>query len=199
MAQISDLVPTGAQPPLLTGGNDPHIISVGGSGLVAVANSSSNDLTLLEVDRSRDLNLLTPPSRPVGGSPKALGFYGRRLFVATRSDQFGVTEDQIEEHNVARDGTLTYLSSTIAGFFLTDLEANEDGLFTVTRGSPTGALEVRTYDIKVGGGLSFRELLTLPNVGSFQQVATHPGRRDIRHVLVTQFQANSLHSITYQK
>ncbi|HUE83413.1 MAG TPA: beta-propeller fold lactonase family protein [Pyrinomonadaceae bacterium] len=196
---IGDLTPTGAQPPLLTGGNDPHIVAVGWSGLVAVANSSSNDLTLFDVDRRGNMVLLPPISRPVGGSPKALAFSDNSLFVATRSAQFGAVQDQIEVYHVARDGTLTLEFTTDAGYFLTDIEANEDGLFAVTWSSPTtGALELRAYDTDRKGGLSLNASLQLPNVRSFQQVFTHPGRRPVdRHVVVTQFQANAIHSVVW--
>ncbi|CAN5788010.1 hypothetical protein BH23GEM9_BH23GEM9_36430 [soil metagenome] len=218
MKRIGDQYPSGRQPHIVVittrglvavpnAGGKGQLVVAGNSAatpadtrLVAVGNASSNDVTLFQIDRAGTMTMLPPISRPVGGSPRALAFHGRSLFVATRAPIFGLTQDQIERYRVNVDGSLTLLSTTSAGYFLTDIEARDDRLFAVTLSSPTLPVnEVRAYAIDEDGpsALALVDVLALPGAPSFQQLGTY--RDDGPFLLgVTQFQAGLLHLIEYR-
>lgn len=190
---ISELLPTGPQPSPFTNGNDPHIVVVGERGLVAVANSSSNDVTLLHVNQGGQVKALG--NHAVGGSPKALSLESDELFVATRAQVFGASQDQIEAYEINRDNTLDFVSTTAAGWFLTDLDKCGSDLCAVTWGNHlTRSLELRRYQPGRHTGLTQTAAFTLPNQASFQQLAV---LAKSAVAVITQFQANAVQVVKY--
>lgn len=186
-------------------GLSPHVVTVSPRGLVAVGNSGSNDLSLFELTRRGDL-FPVQSSVPLSGFPVALGFgtFGRSLFVAQRSAQPGVIDDEIVAFRVGRRGQLEEAGRTPCGRFLTDLEATPGGLFAVTM-TPQGEDQVVAYRRR-WTSLTLDATLVTPGSPppSFKQIATAPARgrdrrRLDRHVLVTEYQAGWLRSIDYER
>lgn len=199
MSQVGELTPSGPQPPAILAGNDPHIISVGGSGLVAVANSSSNDVTLFKVTRAGEMTVKVP-SVPVGGSPKAMAFHGNHtLFVGVRAPVFGASQDVIKTYSVEDDGSVQQIGTSNAGWFLTDLEARDDKLFAATWPSPsTPTNEVWVFDISGKRPAVFLESRTIPGAPSFQQLTTAAPIGGVFDIAVTAFQGATLRWLQHQ-
>ena len=198
MSQIGGVLPTGPQPPVLLGGNDPHIVSVGGGGLVAVANSSSNDFTLFNVSRDGEMTLQAP-SVPVGGSPKAMAFHGNKtLLVGVRAPVFGASQDVIKTYLVQDDGSVRIIGTSNAGWFLTDLEARDDKLFATTWSSPTTPTnEVWVFDISGKSPAALLESQNIPGAPSFQQLTVMPVG-GVFDIAVTAFQGATLRWLRHQ-
>jgi hypothetical protein len=195
MTPIGGLIPTGPQPPAVAAGNDPHIVVVGRGGLVAVANSNSNDLTILNVTPAGGVTTQVA-SLPLGASPKALTFGGNLLYVGLRAPVFGSSQDLIATYYVPNNGSPEHLGTTNAGWFLTGLEAHGDRLFATTWSSPTTpANQLRVFDIAGKGVATFLESLILPGSPSFQQLATSPFGDDF-DIAVTKFQAGTASILT---
>jgi hypothetical protein len=194
-------------------GIDPHVVAVSSRGFVAVANQTERSVSLFELNRRGELIPLGEPiAMSITGTdermvPRTLTWHRHNLFVAL--DAPGVNEDLIRAFHVARDGTVEQGGDTPCGVFLTDLEANEDGLFAVTVNRnimPDGTDlpdtdEVRVYRI-VDGDLvldaSVQTETPRPPGPSFKQIATGPARwPNDRHVIVSEFQSGWLRSLLY--
>lgn len=185
-------------------GVSPHVVAVSPRGQVTVANSGSSDLSVFELDHRGDLTLTQTVA--VGGFPVALGYgtFGRSLFVARRSAQPGVIDDELLAFRVGRRGRLEEVGATPCGRFLTDLEATPGGLFAVTM-TPQGQDQVVAYRRR-GTELTLDATLETPGSPppSFKQLATAPARgrdrrRLDRHVLVSEYQSGWLRSIDYER
>lgn len=187
-------------------GIDPHVVSVSSRGFVAVCNQTGRSVSLFEIDRRGELTFqktLTLDNM----IPRTATWHDRQLFVALDVEPFPA-DDVIRPFSVDRNGEVTQGVDTPAGVFLTDIEANEDGLFAVTanRNDPTTPLddrdEVRAYGIDPTSGL-----LTLVGSAqtpafppSFKQVSTGPDRwSKNRHVIVSEFQSGWLRSLLYRR
>jgi hypothetical protein len=113
------------------------------------------------------------------------------------------SEDFIRWFNVRRRGQIEFLGDTPAGAFLTDLEANEDGLFAVTanRNNPADPTaprdEVRVYRIERTGLVLDAAVQTGVFPPNYKKIATARGRGGKRHVLFTEFQSDWLRSLIY--
>jgi 6-phosphogluconolactonase (cycloisomerase 2 family) len=106
----------------------PHVVVVGARGHVAVCNQNERTLSLFDVDGNGELNSLDTVALD-GMVPRTASWNGDDLFVALDAP---TGEDVIRSFTVSRRGQVTQGSDTPGGLFLTDLEANEDGLFAVT-------------------------------------------------------------------
>jgi hypothetical protein len=198
------VTPRGSQPT----GIDPHVVSVSRQGgLVAVANGGvvingvpgATSVSLFKINRQGDMSALGDIE--LGAQARTLAWFKKCLFVGLRTNQ-------IRRLCVNRRNEVTQVGpDTPAGLFLTDLEANEDGLFEATvtdpNNTPTNPLddqdEVWIYRSKKCGSL---ELDATASTGesppSFKQISTFPGRRPIdRHVIVSEFQSGWLRSLLY--
>jgi hypothetical protein len=210
-------------------GVDPHVVSVSSNGivgvpdptdrslsrtgvaawqpperLVAVANLTDRSLSLFELNRRGELTPLGPAIPTDNMVPRALTWLRRNLFVAL--DAPAPNEDLIRAFRVRRDGTIEYRGDTPAGAFLTDIEANEDGLFAVTvnTNGPGGADdrdEVRVYRIENRTDLTLDASVQTDNFPpSFKQISTFPAREpNDRRVIVTEFQGGWLRSLIYNR
>jgi 6-phosphogluconolactonase (cycloisomerase 2 family) len=187
-------------------GTTPHVVVVGARGHVAVCNQTERSLSLFNVDRRGELVFLSTIALD-DMTPRTASWNGDDLFVALDAPS---GEDVIRSFTVGRSGEVTQGSDTPCGLFLTDLEANEDGLFAVTigvdRSGPTPAAkdEVRVYRID-GNNLSldvstFLPTLPQPPQPNFKQVSTGPARRpNDRHVIVSEFFGGYLRSLFYDR
>ena len=190
-------------------GLDPHVVSVSSRGFVGVANQTDRSVSLFELSRRGELIPLGPPiAMSIGGSnppanmtPRTLSWQGRRLYVAL--DAPPGQDDVIRTLRVRRNGRVLQAGDVAAGAFLTDLEANEDGVFAVTvnRNNPADPNddrdEVRFYR-RERTGLTLDAAVQTPGVPpSFKQIAARPGRRGIFRLLTTEFQGGWLRSLLY--
>ena len=168
----------------------------GDLGVIVVGNSLSNDLTVARIDRDGKPQLLTN-SVPLGGSPRALSFdpSGRRLFVAVRSTP--PAEDQIRTYRVGPAGELTFVGSTAAGRFATDIEATADRVFLVTINSQNRD-EIRTYRRR-GNDLILDSAITTPSQPNFKQITVGPSQGNLTNVFVTEYQGGFMRSLTYSR
>ncbi len=194
-------------------GIDPHVVSVSSRGFVAVANQTDRSVSWFKVNRRGELNSLGPDTPmtipgsdpPANMTPRALAWWGMFLFVAL--DAPSPNEDIIRVFRLNRDGTVEELGDTPAGAFLTDIEANEDGLFAVTANrnnpaDPTDARdEVQVYRVNKDGSLTLDASVQTGNFPpNFKQVSTSPARGpNDRHVIVTEFQSGWLRSLIYDR
>lgn len=177
----------------------PHVVSVSRDGLVAACNQVERSVSLFEVDRRGDLTALQTLTLD-GMVPTTASWNNRQLFVALDAEPFP-TEDVIRAFDVDRRGRVTQGGDTPCGVFLTDIEANEDGLFAVTANINNPAQprdEVRSYRIR-GMNLTLEATCETPGFPpSFKQVATGPARfPNDRHVIVSEFQGGWLRSLMY--
>jgi 6-phosphogluconolactonase (cycloisomerase 2 family) len=190
-------------------GIDPHVVSVSSRGFVGVANQTDQSVSLFELNRRGELTPLGPPiamsitgsNPPASMTPRTLVWQGRRLYVAL--DAPFPAEDVIRTFWVSRNGQVFQAGDTAAGFFLTDLEANADGVFAVTvnvnnRADPNDDRdEVRFYR-REGTALTLDAAVQTPGVPpSFKQITARRGRRGIWHVLTTEFQGGWMRSLIY--
>lgn len=194
-------------------GIDPHVVSVSSRGFVAVANQTDRSMSLFELTRRGELNRLGPDipmtiegsDPPANMTPRTLTWWRNILFVAL--DAPGLAEDLIRAFTVSRQGQVTQGGDTPCGHFLTDIEANEDGVFAVTanRNNPTDPTddrdEARVYRINKDGSLSQDASVQTDNFPpSFKQVSTSPVRGpNDRHVIVSEFQSGWLRSLLYDR
>jgi hypothetical protein len=183
----------------------PHVVVVGARGHVAVCNQTERSLGLFDVDRRGNLV-------PLGTialddmTPRTASWNGDDLFVALDAPS---GEDVIRSFTVRR-GQVIQGGDTPAGLFLTDIEANEDGLFAVTIAfdtsvSPPAAKDqVRVYRID-GRELTldasvFTDTSPQPPQPNFKQVSTGRARRpNDRHVIVSEFFGGYLRSLLYDR
>jgi hypothetical protein len=179
-------------------GLSPHVLVASRNGQVAVANQVGRDMTVFSVNRRGELT-------PIGEvpldnmTPRTLAWRGRNLFVAL--DAPTPSEDLIRHYRVARNGQIEYRGDTPAGAFLTDLEANEDGLFAVTvnvngPGGQDDRNEVRAYR-RDGTALILDASVQTPGFPSFKQVAVGRKRGDVTPVFVTEYQGGFVRSLEY--
>lgn len=182
-------------------GVDPHVVSVSSRGLVAVGNQTERSVSIFEVNRRGELTFNQTVT--TGGLvPTSASWQGRRVFVAL--DKPFPQEDVIRSYSVDRQGAVTQGGDTDCGVFLTDIEANEDGVFAVTanRNNPADPFddrdEVRVYRI-AGTELTLDASVQTDGFPpSFKQVATGPARwPNDRHVIVSEFQSGYLRSLLY--
>lgn len=181
----------------------PHVVSVSRrGGMVAVCNQAERSVSIFEVDRRGDLNQLGASIPTDGMVPVTATWHGRRVFVAL--DQAFPQEDVIRSYRVDRRGGVTQGGDTPGGVFLTDIEANEDGLFAVTANlnDPATPLddrnEVRVYEIDGTDLVLDATVQTEGFPPSFKQVSTGPARwPNDRHVIVSEFQSGYLRSLVY--
>ena len=189
-----------------TTGPTPHVVVVGARGHVAVCNQTGQSLSLFEVDRRGELAFLG--TRTLDGmTPRTASWNGDDLFVALDAPS---GEDVIRSFTVGRRGQVTQGSDTPAGFFLTDIEANEDGLFAVTIALDTSVSppvpkdQVRVYRID-GRELTldasvFTATVPQPPQPNFKQVSTGKARKhNDRHVIVSEFFGGYLRSLMYDR
>lgn len=164
--------------------------------VIAVANSTSNDLTILGMGRDGTLRTITS-SVPVGGSPRALSFdpSGRRLFVAVRGTP--PAEDQIRTYKVGPSGELTFVGTTPGGRFLTDIEATADRVFLVTINNQNRD-EIRTYRRR-GNDLILDSAITTPSQPNFKQITVGPSQGNTTNVFVTEYQGGFMRALTYTR
>jgi 6-phosphogluconolactonase (cycloisomerase 2 family) len=197
-------------------GLDPHVVvcSPGGlapshgEGLVAVANQGARSVSLFEVSRRGELQSLGPQlpmsiagsNPPASMVPRALSWMGHNLYVALAAPPG--SEDVIREFRVSRRG-VWQRADTPGGVFLTDIEANEDGIFAVTvnLNNPADrtddADEVRVYR-RGANGLRLDAAIQTPGLPpSFKQVSTARGGDGTRRVITTEFQREMLRSLIY--
>lgn len=186
-------------------GLTPHVVVVGARGHVAVANQTDRSVSWFEVNRRGELNSLGPDTPTDNMPPRALAWRGRNVFVALDVEPFPA-EDVIRAFHVYRDGTVEERGDTPAGVFLTDIEANEDGLFAVTvntngSGGADDRDEVRVYRIGGGTVLTLDASVQTDNFPpSFKQVSTGRARGpNDRHVIVSEFQGGWLRSLIYNR
>lgn len=187
-------------------GIDPHVVSVSSRGLVAVANQTDRSVGVYTVNRRGEITeLVTPIPMSVAGTdarmtPRTASWRGRDLFVALDADL--PAEDVIRPFTVTNRGVVTQGADVACGFFLTDLEANADGIFAVTvnlNGSDPDRNETRVYHAKK---LVLTQDAAVQTDGppSFKQVSTFPGKKAVdRHVVVTEFQNGALRSLVYDR
>lgn len=187
-------------------GIDPHVVSVSRNGLVAVGNQTGRSVGFYKVNRKAELvDLGAPVAMSIHGStppasmtPRALSWRdAKTLFVALD----GPEDDLIRPFTVTKRGVITEGADVAAGAFLTDIEANADGLFAVTV-NRNGALpdkdEVRVYRAKKMVLTPDAAIQTEGASPSFKQVGTFPGRKAVdRHVIVSEFQAGYLRALVY--
>ncbi len=180
----------------------PHVVAVSRrGGKVAVCNQVERSVSIFDVDRrGRLFQLGTIPTDNM--IPTTASWQGRQVFVAL--DRAFPEEDVIRSYHVDRRGGVTQGSDTSGGVFLTDIEANEDGLFAVTanRNNPADPFddrdEVRVYQIDGTDLWLDATVQTGSFPPSFKQVSTGPGRGSIdRHVIVSEFQSGYLRSLVY--
>ena len=164
--------------------------------LVAVGNSTSNDLSTYYTDREGRLHPIAG-SIPQGGSPRALAFdpSGRRLYVAVRGTP--PAEDQIRTYKVGAGGELTFVGTTPGGRFLTDIEATSDRVFVVTINNQNRD-EIRTYRRR-GTDLILDSALTTPSQPNFKQITVGPSQGNLTNVFVTEYQGGFMRSLTYTR
>lgn len=193
-------------------GIDPHVVSVSSRGVVGVANQTERSVSLFEMNRRGELVSLgtaipmvgaLPDGTPTLFVPRTLSWRGRGLFVALD----GPVDDYIRAFHVSPHGVVEQRADTECGAFLTDLEANEDGLFAVTVNrniQPDGTDlpdrdEVRVYSISDETDLTLEASTQTDGVPpSFKQVATGPALQPSdRHVIVSEFQSGFLRSLVY--
>jgi 6-phosphogluconolactonase (cycloisomerase 2 family) len=179
-------------------GLTPHVVGVR-DGTVLVSNMGEQSISMFEVDRRGELTQGT--TIPVDATPQTIAWYGRQAFVAL--DKPFPQEDVIRRFHVRRDGEVVQHEDTQAGVFLTDIEANADGVFAVTANlnnpaDPTDDRdEVRAYR-RDGSALVLDATIQTPGFPpSFKQIAARRGRGGIWHLLVTGFQAGYLRSLIY--
>jgi len=182
-------------------GLTPHVVVVGSRGHVAVANQGGRSLSLFDVNRRGDLEFLGTVTLD-NMTPITASWHGDHLFVAL--DRPFPSEDVIRAFHVNRRGQVSQAGDIAAGVFLTDIEANEDGLFAVTANlnDPANVLddrnEVRVYRID-GTNLTLDAAVQTEGFPpSFKQVSTGRARRpNDRHVIVSEFQSGWLRSLLY--
>lgn len=184
----------------------PHVVVVGARGHVAVCNQTERSLSLFDVDGNGELNSLDTVALD-GMVPRTASWNGDDLFVALDAPS---GEDLIRSFTVSRRGQVTQGSDTPGGLFLTDLEANEDGLFVTTiaidPSVPPGPAavkdQVRVYRID-GRNLTldastFTATFPRPPQPNFKQISTGPARwPNDRHVIVSEFFGGYLRSLIY--
>ena len=188
----------------------PDLVAVNPDGIAAVASSATNVLTSVRIDPA------TGALTPVGSVPlnlRATAMYfadevgpfnkaddaaarGRLLYVGVRSTTAGI-QDEIRTFRVGSDGALTFIGSTPAGLFLTDLAGGYDTLFAVTV-STGGKDEVRAYR-RVGTQLVLDASIETPEAPSFKQIAAAPAQGNVTTLVVTAFQGGWLRSIEYTR
>lgn len=186
-------------------GVDPHVVSVSSRGFVGVANQTERSVSIYHINRRGELNPLGPAIPTDGMTPQAATWHGRWLYVAL--DKPFPEEDVIRTYHVNRRGQVAQFGDIAAGVFLTDIEANEDGLFAVTanRNNPADPTddrdEARVYRINKDGSLSQDASVQTDNFPpSFKQISTSPARGpNDRHVIVTEFQGGWLCSLIYDR
>lgn len=180
----------------------PHVVSVSRrDGMVAVCNQVERSVSIFEVDRRGDLTFNQTVT--TGGLvPTTASWLGRRVFVAL--DKAFPQEDVIRSYSVDRRGAVTQGGDTNCGVFLTDIEANEDGVFAVTANlnDPANPIddrnEVRVYRLNNGNLVLDASVQTEGFPPSFKQVATGPARwPNDRYVIVSEFQSGYLRSLIY--
>ena len=186
----------------------PHVVVVGARGHVAVGNQAERSISLFDVDRRG--RLVSLGTRNLDNMvPRTASWNGDDLFVALDAPS---GEDVIRSFTVGRRRLVIQGSDTPGGLFLTDIEANEDGLFAVTiaidPSVPPGPAavkdQVRVYRID-GRDLTldasvFTATFPRPPQPNFKQVSTGPGRRpDERHVIVSEFFGGWLRSLLYDR
>jgi hypothetical protein len=188
----------------------PDLVAMNPDDIAAVASSASNRITTFRLDRARGtlallgslpLNLRATAmyfGDEIGASFKAedTAARGRLLYVGVRSTTAGI-QDEIRTFRVGADGALTFLGSTPAGLFLTDLAGGYDTLFAVTV-STAGKDEVRAYR-RVGTQLVLDASIETPEAPSFKQIAAAPAQGNVTTLVVTAFQAGWLRSIEYTR
>jgi hypothetical protein len=184
-------------------GPTPHVVVVGARGHVAVCNQTGRSLSMYDVDPRGELaplgTVLLDNMVPITAT-----WHDYVLFVAL--DRPFPEEDVIRAFHVSRNGAVRQAGDTPCGVFLTDLEANEDGLFAVTanRNNPDNVFddrnEVRVHRID-GTTLTLdaaRQTEGFPP--SFKQVSTGPAQGwNDRHVIVSEFQSGWLRSLIYDR
>jgi len=114
------------------------------------------------------------------------------------------TEDLLFAARIGNRG-ISEPGDIAAGVFLTDIEANEDGVFAVTANlndpaNPTDDRdEVRVYS-RDGAELTLEAAVQTPGFPpSFKQIATARGRGGKTHVVTTAFQAGWLRSFLFNE
>ena len=187
----------------------PDLVAVNPDGIAAVASSATNNIYTFRLDRGGalsptgnvPLNLRATAmyfGDEVGPSNKAedAAARGRLLYVGVRSTTAGI-QDEIRTFRVGSDGALTFIASTPAGLFLTDLAGGYDTLFAVTV-STAGKDEVRAYR-RVGTQLVLDASIETPEAPSFKQIAAAPAQGNVTTLVVTAFQGGWLRSIEYTR
>jgi hypothetical protein len=188
----------------------PDLVAVNPDGFVAVSSSTTNVITSFR--RNRALGTLSPLGSlslnlratamvfadEIGAFNKTdeVAARGRLLYVGVRSATAGI-QDEIRTFRVGADGALTFIGSTPAGLFLTDLAAGYDTLFAVTV-SAAGRDEVRAYR-RVGTQLVLDASIETPEAPSFKQIAATPAQGNVTTLVVTAFQGGWLRSIEYTR
>lgn len=190
-------------------GIGPHVVSVSHSGLVGVANQTDQSVSMYDLNRRGQLVPLGPPiamsdhgsNPPASMTPRTVTVRDHTLYAAL--DAPGTNEDVIRSFHVARNGQIQELGDTPGGAFLTDLEANEDGLFAVTANrnnaaDPTAARnEVRFYRSE-GTDLILEAAVQTPGFPpSFKQIAGRRGRGGLFWLAVTEYQSGWLRWLVF--
>jgi DNA-binding beta-propeller fold protein YncE len=177
----------------------PHILSVSPRGFVAVGDQTEPFVRFYEVDRRGELTQIS--TIRLDETPQASAWHGNRVFVV--QDPPFPQEDRIRPYSVRGNGVVVQGEGTSAGVFLTDIEANEDGLFAVTvnlndPANPTDARdEVRFYS-RDGAELTLEAAVQTGGFPpSFKQIATARGRGGNTHVVTTAFQSGRLRSFLW--
>lgn len=181
-------------------GVDPHVVSVSSRGFVAVANQTDRTISIYRMNRRGELR--------DGGTvmldnmtPRTLTWRGSDLFVAL--DGPAPAQDMIRRLRVRRGGQVEYLSDTPAGAFLTDLEANEDGLFAVTvntngPGGADDANEVRSYRFE-GNQLVQDAAVQTAGAPSFKQITARRLRNRAWQIVTSEYQGGWIRSFIYRR
>jgi hypothetical protein len=140
-------------------------------------------------------------------TPRTASWHGDDLFVALDAPS---GEDVIRSFTVGRRAEVTQWPETPAGLFLTDIEANEDGLFAATIdfdtsvAPPVAMDQIRVYQWD-GSRLTldasaFTATSPRPPQPNFKQLSTGPARRpNDRHVIVSEFFGGWVRSLTYTR
>jgi hypothetical protein len=181
----------------------PHVVSVSRrDGTVAVCNQVERSVSIFEVDRRGNMDQLGTNIPTDNMVPTTATWHGRKLFVAL--DRSFPSEDVIRSYTVGRRGRVTQGSDTPAGVFLTDIEANRDGVFAVTANLNDPAIllddrnEVRVYRVD-GTNLTLDAAVQTEGFPpGFKQVSTGRARGSYdRHVIVSEFNSGWLRSLLY--
>jgi hypothetical protein len=206
-----DLIPVG-DPMGLPTGDVPHAVSISRRGLVAVANHPKRSVDLYELDRRgnasplgfidlSDAGELSPFSITWGRNNLHVGL----LDVVGFQDQ----ESRIRTFHFGRgDGgewTSESVGDTLAGRFLTDLQANKDRLFAATLGDTDpdmpgvqGSDEIGVYEIGRRGELTQDASIFTPGQPlSNKRLATADFGDDYMGIMTTEFHSDTMRSLLY--